>query len=148
MQCMVALAGWTGEKPRRRRDQAFGACQTQARRAALRQQRTHLLLLDDDDNLGRGDVRCKNHQRIKVQPVRTTIDLPADLHTIAGQLAHNQRMTLSQVVADLMRRALNSPAQAQVASNIVYHPVTGFPTMRLGSGPITTEMVRQMQDDE
>lgn len=57
-------------------------------------------------------------------------------------------MTLSQVVAELMRRALNSPAQAQVASKIVYHPVTGFPTMRLGSGPITTEVVRQMQDDE
>jgi hypothetical protein len=91
-------------------------------------------------------VRCRHHQCIKVQPVRTTIDLPADLHTIAGQLAHNQRVTLSQVVVDLMRRALNSPGPAQAASNIVYHPVTGFPTMRLGGGPITTEMVRQMQE--
>jgi len=80
--------------------------------------------------------------------MRTTIDLPADLHTIAGQLAQNQRVSMSQVVSDLMRRALNSPPQAQPAGKIVYHPVTGFPTMRLGSGPITTQMVRQMQDDE
>ena len=79
--------------------------------------------------------------------MRTTIDLPADLHAIAGQLAHNQRVSMSQVVVDLMRRALNSSPQ-QAAGMIVYHPVTGFPTMRLGSGPITTEMVRQMQDDE
>ncbi|MBK9656447.1 MAG: antitoxin [Rhodanobacteraceae bacterium] len=81
--------------------------------------------------------------------MRTTIDLPADLHAIAGQLAHNQRVSMSQVVVDLMRRALNSPPQqGQSLGKIVYHPVTGFPTMRLGSGPITTEMVRQMQDDE
>ena len=80
--------------------------------------------------------------------MRTTIDLPADLHAIAGQLAHNQRVSMSQVVVDLMRRALNSPSQEHSAGKIVYHPVTGFPTMRLGSGPITTEMVRQMQDDE
>lgn len=80
--------------------------------------------------------------------MRTTIDLPDDLHAIAGQLAHIQRTTLSQVVADLMRKALNSVPTKESAGRIVPDPVTGFPTMSLGGGPITTEMVRQMQDDE
>jgi hypothetical protein len=80
--------------------------------------------------------------------MRTTIDLPEDLHTIAGHLAHSQRVSLSAVVADLMRRALAAAPEAQPIGKIVYHPVTGFPTIRLGGGPITTEMVREMQDDE
>jgi hypothetical protein len=79
--------------------------------------------------------------------MRTTIDLPDDLHTIASQLAHSQRSTVSKVVADLMRRALDAPSD-QPIGKIVYHPVTGLPTIRLGGGPITPEMVREMQDDE
>ena len=80
--------------------------------------------------------------------MRTTIDLPEDLHTIAGHLAHSQRTSMSAVVADLMRRALDAVPEAQPIGKIVYHPVTGFPTIRLGGGPITMEMVREMQDDE
>jgi hypothetical protein len=80
--------------------------------------------------------------------MRTTIDLPDDLHAMAGQLAHNRRTTLSQVVADLMREALNSVPTKDSVVRIVPDPVTGFPAMSLGGGPITTEMVRQMQDDE
>jgi hypothetical protein len=78
--------------------------------------------------------------------MRTTIDLPEDLHTIVGYLAHNQRTSMSSVVADLMRRALDAEPQAQPVGKIVYHPVTGFPTIRLGCGPITTEMVNEMRD--
>jgi len=80
--------------------------------------------------------------------MRTTIDLPDDLHAVVGQLAHARRETISQVVAALMRRALNVDAGSQPAGKIVAHPITGFPTMRLGGGPITTDMVRQLQDDE
>ena len=80
--------------------------------------------------------------------MRTTIDLPEDLHTIVGQLAHSQHLTMSAVVADLMRRALDAQPNAQAIGKVIYHPVTGFPTIRLGGGPITMEMVHEMQDDE
>jgi hypothetical protein len=79
--------------------------------------------------------------------MRTTIDLPDDLHAIAGQLAQIQRTTLSAVVADLMRRALLPQANPALGT-IVADPLTGFPTLRTGRGPITPEMVRQSQDDE
>lgn len=80
--------------------------------------------------------------------MRITIDLPEDLHTIAGHLAHSQRTSMSAVVADLMRRALDAQPDQQAGGKIVYHPVTGLPTIRLGCGPITMEMVREVQDDE
>ena len=80
--------------------------------------------------------------------MRTTIDLPEDLHTIVGHLAHSQRTSMSAVVADLMRRALEAHPDEQPIGKIVYHPVTGLPTIRLGYGPITMEMVREMRDDE
>lgn len=80
--------------------------------------------------------------------MRTTIDLPEDLHTIAGHLAHSQRVSMSAIVADLMRRALAAQPDPQPIGKIIYHSVTGFPTIRLGGGPITMAMVREMQDDE
>lgn len=80
--------------------------------------------------------------------MRTTIDLPDDLHTIAGHLAHSQRVSMSAIVADLMRRALAAQPDPQPVGKIIYHPVTGFPTIRLGGGPITMAMVQEMQDDE
>jgi Arc/MetJ family transcription regulator len=79
--------------------------------------------------------------------MRTTIDLPDDLHAIAGQLAQIQRTSLSAVVADLMRRALMPQIDAS-AGKITADPATGFPTLRSGSGPITPDMVRQSQDDD
>lgn len=80
--------------------------------------------------------------------MRTTIDLPDDLHALAKGLAQQHRTTLSRVVADLMRRALNIVPSGEPAGTIVPDPVTGFPTMSLGSRRITTEAVRQMQDDD
>ena len=80
--------------------------------------------------------------------MRTTIDLPEDLHTIAVTLARNQQTSMSAVVADLMRRALDAKPDQQSIGKIIYHPVTGLPTIRLGCGPITMEMVREMHDDE
>lgn len=80
--------------------------------------------------------------------MRTTIDLPDDLHAIAGQLAQDRRTTLSQVVADLMRKALSTAPREGNAGTISAHPLTGFPTLKLGTAVITTEAVRQLQDDE
>jgi hypothetical protein len=41
-----------------------------------------------------------------VQAMRTTIDLPADLYQLTTALAHDRKQTLSQTIADVLRRAL------------------------------------------
>jgi hypothetical protein len=76
--------------------------------------------------------------------VRTTIDLPDDLHRIAMSLARDTGQTLSQAVAALLRRALErtSPLAGYTDER------TGFPVMRLGGAPITVDDVRALNDDE
>lgn len=75
--------------------------------------------------------------------MRTTIDLPDDLHRLAVSIARDSGRSLSETVAVLMRRALQAP----VAEDHVVSPVTGLPVVRLGGGPITTEHVRSLEDE-
>lgn len=75
--------------------------------------------------------------------MRTTIDLPDDLHQLAISVARDKRQTLSQAVVDLMRRGLDQPH----TNEIVISPVTGLATLRVGR-PITNEDVRSLDDDE
>ncbi|MGH3656486.1 MAG: hypothetical protein ACRDUA_07490 [Micromonosporaceae bacterium] len=74
--------------------------------------------------------------------MRTTIDLPDDLHRIASSIARDTRRTLSETVADLIRRGLPQPAASQVTTD----PDTGFPVVRTGV-PITSDDVRALEDD-
>jgi hypothetical protein len=76
--------------------------------------------------------------------VRTTIDLPDDLHRIAMSLARDTGQTLSQAVATLLRRALARTEPVERYTD----PRTGFPVMRLGGAPITVEDVRALDDEE
>jgi predicted transcriptional regulator len=75
--------------------------------------------------------------------MRTTIDLPEDLHRQAQSLARDTSRTLSDIVAELMRRGLGQgmPAETSRSSR------TGLPVVRLGK-VITTEDVRSLEDDE
>ncbi|PZS20059.1 MAG: antitoxin [Pseudonocardiales bacterium] len=75
--------------------------------------------------------------------MRTTIDLPEDLHRVAASVARDKRQTLSQAVADIMRRGLDQPN----SDEIVISPITGFPTIRVGR-PITNDDIRALDDDE
>lgn len=75
--------------------------------------------------------------------MRTTIDLPPDLHRIALSLARDSGRSLSETVAGLMRRALG----VSEGGDDFVSPVTGLPVIRLGSGPITTEDVRALEDE-
>lgn len=75
--------------------------------------------------------------------MRTTIDLPDDLHAQAAAIARDTRQTLSQAVSLLMRRGLNSGSQSEPATS----PLTGLPVAHLGR-VITTEDVRQLEDDD
>lgn len=74
--------------------------------------------------------------------MRTTIDLPEDLHQVAVSIARDTSRSLSETVAELIRRGLRSEPVSEVRP----HPVTGFPTVRVGQ-TITTEDVRSLEDD-
>lgn len=77
--------------------------------------------------------------------MRTTVDLPADLHQQALAIARDTASTLSDVVAKLMRKGLtqsNSPE-----TGIRRNERTGLPVISVGH-LVTTEDVRSLEDDE
>lgn len=75
--------------------------------------------------------------------MRTTIDLPEDLHRQASSIARDTSRTLSEIVADLMRRGLGEGKPMQITQS----PRTGLPVVSIGR-MITTEDVRSLDDDE
>jgi hypothetical protein len=75
--------------------------------------------------------------------VRTTIDLPDDLHRQAISIARDTSRTLSETVVDLIRRGLSRGQSAEIARS----PVTGLPLIRLGT-PVTTDAVRASEEAE
>jgi hypothetical protein len=75
--------------------------------------------------------------------MRTTIDLPDDLHRQAISIARDTSRTLSETVADLIRRGLSYGQSADIARS----PVTGLPVIRLGT-PVSTDDVRALEDPE
>ena len=76
--------------------------------------------------------------------MRTTIDLPEDLHRQALALARDTSRTLSDTVADLMRRGLGQPGQV---AELTRSDRTGLPVLHLGT-VITTEDVRALDDEQ
>jgi Arc/MetJ family transcription regulator len=74
--------------------------------------------------------------------MRTTIDLPDDLHRQAMSIARDTARTLSETVAALMRRGLGQGGPVEVSRS----KRTGLPTVRLGTA-ITSEDVRALDDD-
>jgi predicted transcriptional regulator len=75
--------------------------------------------------------------------MRTTIDLPDDLHRQALSIARDTSRTLSEIVTELMRRGLGQGRAAEA----VRSPRTGLPVVTLGK-IITTEDVRSLEDDQ
>lgn len=75
--------------------------------------------------------------------MRTTIDLPEDLHRQAMSIARDTSRSLSETVALLMRRGLSHG----LAGEITRSTVTGMPTVHLGT-PVTTDDVRALDDDQ
>ena len=74
--------------------------------------------------------------------MRTTIDLPDDLHKQALAIARDRSRTLSETVADLMRRGLSQG----ITGEITRSAITGLPVVHLGT-VVTTEDVRALDDD-
>jgi hypothetical protein len=74
--------------------------------------------------------------------MRTTIDIPEDLHRQAAAIARDTSRTLSETVADLMRRGLRQGRAADISRS----PRTGLPVVHLGT-VITSDDVRALEDD-
>ena len=75
--------------------------------------------------------------------MRITIDLPDDLHRQAIAIARDTSRTLSETVADLIRRGLEQGRAAEVSRSAR----TGLPVVRLGT-VITTEDGRALVVDD
>ena len=75
--------------------------------------------------------------------MRTTIDLPDDLHRQAMSIARDTSRSLSETVATLMRRGLSQGLREGIGRSAV----TGMPTVHLGT-TITTDDVRALEDDQ
>ncbi len=78
--------------------------------------------------------------------MRTTIDLPEDLHRIVTSLATHRRSSLSQTAADLIRRGLALPGRDADAPAFTTSALTGLPVLR-ASRTITPDDVRALEDE-
>lgn len=81
--------------------------------------------------------------------MRTTIDLPADLHHAVTSIAAHARKSMNQTVAELIRRGLVNPS---IAATVAPNPaaridkLTGLPVIR-SPRPVTAEDVRALEDE-
>jgi predicted transcriptional regulator len=73
--------------------------------------------------------------------MRTTIDLPDDLHELARQLAHEGNRSMSEVVTELIRLGLQQNRAEPTTG------ARGLPVVVVGR-PVTAEDVRSLDDDE
>lgn len=73
--------------------------------------------------------------------MRTTIDLPDDLHALLSAVAHDRRQTLSQTTASLLRGVLASKGPP----GIEIEPRSGLPVVSVGH-VVTSEDVRSLDD--
>jgi hypothetical protein len=78
-----------------------------------------------------------------VSGVRTTIDFPDDLHKQALAIARDTHRTLSETVADLVRRGLRAGSAAAISID----RRTGLPLVSAGT-VVTSEDVRSLEDEE
>ena len=82
--------------------------------------------------------------------MRTTINLPEDLHRAVTSIAAHSRRSMNQTVAALIRRGLElaplSQAMAGDAALLRVDARTGLPLIR-STRPVTAEDVRSLDDE-
>lgn len=79
--------------------------------------------------------------------MRTTLDLPEDLHHVLTSLALNTRKSLSQTAVELMQRGLASPLDAAgQRSAATVSRTTGLPLVRFAR-TLTPEDVKALDDE-
>jgi len=72
--------------------------------------------------------------------MRTTIDLPEELHALARQLAHDGRRSMSDVVVELIRRGLGGDTMPFTSNR------RGMPLVTVGR-VVSAEDVRTLEDE-
>ena len=72
--------------------------------------------------------------------MRTTIDLPPDIHALASRLAHEQRRSMGEVITDLIRQGLREDPGVPGTSD-------EWPTLSIGRR-VTAAAIRSLDDDE
>ncbi|MCX6482224.1 MAG: antitoxin [Mycobacterium sp.] len=75
--------------------------------------------------------------------MRTTVDLPDELHRQVRAIARDTHRSFSDTVADLMQRGLSPAIPAAVSPS----SKTGLPVITLGT-VVSTEDVRALDDEE
>lgn len=76
--------------------------------------------------------------------MRTTIDLPDDLHQAATLIARDRHQTLSRTVASLLRSALVAERHH---ATIDIDPDSGLPTLRVGRRITAADVAAVNEDD-
>jgi len=91
------------------------------------------------------DTMMPQHYDAKM---RTTVDLPEDLHRIVSSLAVHTHRSLSLTVAELIRRGLAcaEPTAASSEAAMVKSAKTGLPVIRLPR-VVTPEDVKALEDE-
>jgi hypothetical protein len=75
--------------------------------------------------------------------MRTTVDLPEDIHRIAVAIARDSGSSLSETIARLLRVALAAPGPVRVTTSAR----TGLQVASVGRA-VTSQDVRSLEDDE
>lgn len=74
--------------------------------------------------------------------MRTTIDLPDEIHALATSVARDRGCTLSTAVVDLIQRGMGSHIRVEHID-----ARTGFPLLASGHA-VSSDEVRSLVDDE
>lgn len=75
--------------------------------------------------------------------MRTTIDLPPELHALAREIAHQQHKTMSQVITECIQRGLGIAPDPTLRIGTTD---SGWPIVTLGR-TVTAEDVRSLEDE-
>jgi hypothetical protein len=75
--------------------------------------------------------------------MRTTVDLPEDIHRVAAAIARDSGSSLSETVTRLLRAALAAPGPVRVTTS----SRTGLRVASVGR-VVTSQDVRSLEDDE
>jgi hypothetical protein len=75
--------------------------------------------------------------------MRTTVDLPEDIHRVAAAIARDSGSSLSDTVTRLLRAALTAPGPVRVTTSAR----TGLRVASIGR-VVTSDDVRSVEDDE
>lgn len=76
--------------------------------------------------------------------MRTTVNLPDDLHRRIVSVAKDMNKTMSEALVDILRRGLGQPASKLA---ITVDAETGLPQIELGD-VVTTDEVRSLIDED